>query len=61
MAYARHNIRHIGVSQQYRMSFLTSNKDNAVYARALAKPDSDRHPSYRYKLSVCYWGSVAGC
>jgi hypothetical protein len=29
-----------------------------LYARALAKPDSDRHPSYRYKLSVCYWGST---
>jgi hypothetical protein len=37
-----------------RMSFLTSNKDNALYSRALAKPDSDRHPSYRYKLSICY-------
>jgi hypothetical protein len=42
------------------ISLLTSNKDNALYARALAKPDSDRHPSYRYKLSVCYCGSFAG-
>jgi hypothetical protein len=35
-----------------------SNKDNTLYSRALAKPDPDRHPSYRYKLSICYQRSI---
>ena len=32
-------------------------KDNALYSMPLAKSDAGRHPSYRYKLSICYWGS----
>ncbi len=40
------------------MSFLTSNKDKALYSRALVKPVSDRYPSYRYKVAICYWGSI---
>jgi hypothetical protein len=40
-----------------RISFLISNVDKALCCRALAKSDSKRPLSYRYKLSICYWRS----
>src|SRR5262249_50652646 len=40
-----------------RESFLITNIDKALCCRMLAKLASERPLSYRYKLSICYWGS----
>src|SRR5438093_10742244 len=40
-----------------RKAFLITNADKALCCRTLAKPDSERPLSHRYKLSICYWRS----
>ena len=56
-AKARPFLQRCGRSQ--RMSFLITNAENVLCCRTLVKPDSEQPLSYRYKLSICYWRSIA--